>query len=234
MEVKKNPRHDLEKKRGMFLQIGFLVSFLIVLAAFEYKTPVSETNELVCDILDEMEEIVPVTVQDKPKPKEEPKVKLMELTELLLTDDNEEIEELEIFDETLSEDDEYEIATVTEETEDVEEDTPFVKVEQMPIFNPKKNKSYEEGLRDLFITMQKMTRYPVLAQENGIQGKVYVRFVVTKTGEIDNIKVVRSVDSSLDQEAIRVVSNLPKFKPGMQRNKPVSVWFSGYISFVLQ
>jgi protein TonB len=234
MEVKKNPRHDLEKKRGMFLQIGFLVSFLIVLAAFEYKTPVSETNELVCDILDEMEEIVPVTVQDKPKPKEEPKVKLMELTELLLTDDNEEIEELEIFDETLSEDDEYEIATVTEETEDVEEDTPFVKVEQMPIFNPKKNKSYEEGLRDLFITMQKMTRYPVLAQENGIQGKVYVRFVVTKPGEIDNIKVVRSVDSSLDQEAIRVVSNLPKFKPGMQRNKPVSVWFSGYISFVLQ
>jgi len=234
MEVKKNPRYDLEKKRGMFLQIGFLLSFLIVLAAFEYKTPVAETEELTMDILEETDEIIPVTVQDKPKPKEQPKVKLMELAELLLADDDEEIEDLEIEDASLSEDDEFDIVAVNEDEEEVDEDTPFVKVEQMPIFNPKKNKTYEQGQRDLFITMQKMTRYPTIAQENGIQGKVFVRFVVTKTGEIANIKVVRSVDPSLDKEAIRVVSNLPKFNPGKQRNKPVSVWFSGYISFVLQ
>ena len=234
MEVKKNPRHDLEKKRGMFLQIGFLVSFLIVLAAFEYKVPASETEDLKFDVLDEIEEIVQVTVQDKPKPKEQPKVKLMELTELLLTEDDDEVDDLEIIDEELSEDDEYDIADVREDDEEIDEDIPFVKVEQMPIFNPKKNKTYEQGQRDLFITMQKMTRYPVIAQENGIQGKVFVRFVVTKTGDVSNIKVVRSVDPALDKEAIRVVSNLPKFKPGMQRNKPVSVWFSGYISFVLQ
>lgn len=234
MEVKKNPRHDLEKKRGMFLQIGFLLSFLIVLAAFEYKVPVVEADDLDFDVMDEMEEIVQVTVQDKPKPKEQPKVKLMELAELLLTEDDDEVDDLEIIDEELSEDDAYEIADVREDDEEIDEDTPFVKVEQMPIFNPKKNKTYEQGQRDLFITMQKMTRYPIIAQENGIQGKVFVRFVVTKTGEISNIKVVRSVDPALDKEAIRVVSNLPKFKPGMQRNKPVSVWFSGYISFVLQ
>jgi protein TonB len=234
MEVKKNPRHDLEKKKGMFLQVGFLVSFLFVLAAFEYKTPVAETESLAFDTLEEMDEIVPVTVQDKPKPKEQPKVKLMELSELLLTDDDEEIDDLEIEDADISEDDSYDIMDVKEDIEDVDEDTPFVKVEQMPIFNPHKNKTYEQGLRDLFITMQKMTRYPTIAQENGIQGKVFVRFVVTRTGEISNIKVVRSVDPALDKEAIRVVSNLPKFKPGLQRNKPVSVWFSGYISFVLQ
>ncbi|NOU61425.1 energy transducer TonB [Marinifilum caeruleilacunae] len=234
MEVKKNPRHDLEKKRGMFLQIGFLISFLFVLAAFEYKTPVAETEELAMDIMEEIDEIVPVTVQDKPKPKEQPKVKLMELTEIMLTEDDDEIDDLEIIDASLSEDDEYDIRDVSEDVEEVDEDTPFVKVEQMPIFNPKKNKTYEQGQRDLFITMQKMTRYPIVAQENGVQGKVFVRFVVTKTGEISNIKVVRSVDPALDKEAIRVVSNLPKFKPGMQRNKPVSVWFSGYISFVLQ
>ncbi|WP_321308723.1 energy transducer TonB [Marinifilum fragile] len=234
MEVKKNPRYDLEKKRGMFLQIGFLLSFLIVLAAFEYKTPVSKTEELTMDVLEEMDEIIPITVQDKLKPKEQPKAKLMELAELLLADDDEEIEDLEIEDADLSEDDEFAIVAVNEDEEEVDEDTPFVKVEQMPVFNPQKNKTYEQGQRDLFITMQKMARYPTIAQENGIQGKVFVRFVVTKTGEIANIKVVRSVDSSLDEEAIRVVSNLPKFKPGMQRNKPVSVWFSGYISFVLQ
>ncbi|WP_421919651.1 energy transducer TonB [Marinifilum sp.] len=234
MEVKKNPRYDLEKKRGIFLQIGFLLSFLIVLAAFEYRSQVTYSDELAIDIIDEIEEMVPVTVQDKPKPKEQPKIKLMELSELLLTEDDEEIEDLEIEDSELSEDDDYDIRDVAEDDELVDESIPYVKVEQMPIFNPKKNKTYEQGQRDLFITMQKMTRYPILAQENGIQGKVYVRFVVTRTGEISNIEVVRSADPSLDEEAIRVVRSLPKFKPGMQRNKPVNVWFSGYISFVLQ
>lgn len=233
MEVKKHPRYDLEKKRGLFLQIGLLLSLIIVLMAFEYETPAEKIADLDFDVLEEMDEIVPITVQDKPKPKELPKIKLIELTTLILADDDDDVPDLEIKDSYVSEDDSYDISKIIEDVEEVE-DVPFVRVEQMPIFNPKRNNTYDEGLRDLFNTMQKMTKYPIIAQENGIEGKVYVRFVVTKTGNIEQIQVMRPVDPSLDKEAIRVVRNLPKFKPGMQRNRAVSVWFSGYISFVLQ
>ena len=234
MEVKKNPRYDLEKKRGLFLQIGLLLSLVIVLMAFEYETPAEKISDLDFDVLEEMDEIVPITVQDKPKPKELPKIKPIELTTLVLADDDDDVVDLEIVDSSVSEDDSYDITDVNEDVEENYDDVPFVRVEQMPIFNPKRNTTYDEGLKDLFRTMQKMTRYPILAQENGIEGKVYVRFVVTKTGTIEQVQVMRAVDPSLDKEAIRVVRNLPKFKPGMQRNRAVSVWFSGYISFVLQ
>ena len=233
MEVKKNPNCDLEKKRGLFLQIGFLVSLLVVLMAFEYETPVEKIADLHFDVLEEMDDIIPITVQDKPKPKELPKIKPIELTTIILAEDDEEVIDLEIIDTDASEDDFYDIADVVEEVEPTE-DVPFVRVEQMPIFNPKKNRTYDEGVRDLFVTMQRMTKYPTIAMENGIEGKVFVRFVVTKTGKVDNVQVMRKGDPALDNEAIRVVRNLPNFKPGMQRNKPVSVWFSGYISFVLQ
>lgn len=79
-----------------------------------------------------------------------------------------------------------------------------------------------------------MVRYPIAAQESCIQGKVFVKFVVTPEGEISNIQVIRKVDPLLDEEVIRVVQNLPEFKPGKQFNKKVPVWFSGYINFVLQ
>ena len=234
IEIKKNPRHDLEKKRSTFLQIGFLLSFAIVFAAFEYKTPIEETAVLDFDPLEELDEMIPITVQDKEKPKQEIKVKKLDLLDIMITEDEDEEDDLEIVDSEASEDDSYDIKDVVEEEEVIDEDTPFVRVENMPIFNPRKNRTYEEGLRDLFITMQKMTKYPIIAQENGIQGKVFVKFVVSKTGDITNVQVVRSVDPALDKEAIRVVRNLPKFKPGMQRNRPANVWFSGYISFVLQ
>lgn len=234
MQVKKHPKHDLEKKRGLFLQIGIFLSLAIVLAAFEYKTPVNKTAELDFEVLEELDDLVPITVQEEQKKKELPKIKEMILTDLKLIDDDEDAPELEITDSDVSEDDDYEIRDIEDDIEVGDEDIPFVTVEQMPIFNPKKNKTYNEGLRDLFITMQKMTKYPTIAQENGVEGRVFVRFVVTKTGSVSDVKVMRPVDPSLDKEAIRVVQNLPKFQPGMQRNRPVSVWFSGYISFVLQ
>jgi len=82
--------------------------------------------------------------------------------------------------------------------------------------------------------MQKMVKYPMVAQESNIQGKVFVKFLVTAEGTISNIQVIRKVDPLLDKEVVRVVQNLPKFKPGKQFNKKVPVWFSGYINFVLQ
>jgi protein TonB len=88
----------------------------------------------------------------------------------------------------------------------------------------------EAGLRQF---IAEHIEYPELAQENDIQGTVYIRFVVTKTGTIGDVQVVRGVDPLLDEEAVRVVKSLPKFKPGMQGGRPVPVWFSVPIVFQL-
>ena len=82
--------------------------------------------------------------------------------------------------------------------------------------------------------LAKNTRYPMIAQENGIQGKVFVQFVIEKDGSISNVKVLRPVDPSLDKEAIRVVSSMPKWKPGKQRGKAVRVSYTVPINFQLQ
>jgi protein TonB len=232
MQVKKNDRYNLEKKRVLFLQCGFIISLLFVLMAFEYKVPVNESDDIVFDSLDDIEELALITFREPDKKLEPPKVKRIDLIDLLEIDEEPEEEYIpeEIFDDPNAEVD----YKPTYEEEISDEVSPFVQVEEMPIFNPLKNNTYEEGCRDLFITMQKMVRYPIAAQESSIQGKVFVSFVVTAEGEISNIQVTRKVDPLLDQEVIRVVQNLPKFKPGKQFNKKVPVWFSGYINFVLQ
>ena len=76
--------------------------------------------------------------------------------------------------------------------------------------------------------------YPVSAQENGIKGRVYVTFVVDKTGEVANAKIARGVDPALDREALRVVNSLPKWTPGKQRGQTVNVSFTVPINFALQ
>ncbi len=232
MEVKKNPRYNLEKKRILFLQLGFFLSLLFVLMAFEYKIPMDEPDIMVFDTYTDIEELALITFSEPDKRLEPPKVKRIDLIDLLEIDEEPEEEYIpeEIFDDPNAEVD----YKPPYEEEIIDEVSPFVQVEEMPIFNPRKNKTYEEGCKDLFITMQRMVRYPIEAQESSIQGKVFVKFVVTSEGEISNIQVIRKVDPLLDDEVVRVVQNLPKFKPGKQFNKKVPVWFSGYINFVLQ
>ncbi len=111
-------------------------------------------------------------------------------------------------------------------TEEVTEEQVFVIVEQMPSFP-----GGEDALRKF---IAKSIKYPVIAQENGVQGKVYVTFVVDKDGSVTNAKIARGVDPSLDKEALRVVNGLPKWVPGKQGGKPVKVSFTVPISFVLQ
>lgn len=82
--------------------------------------------------------------------------------------------------------------------------------------------------------ISKHIKYPMIAQENNIQGKVFVQFVIEKDGSVSNVKVTRSVDPSLDKEAIRVIQSMPKWTPGKQRQKPVRVSFTVPINFQLQ
>lgn len=105
-------------------------------------------------------------------------------------------------------------------------DEVFKAVEQMPEF--------PGGQAALLKWISSHIQYPAMAAENNIQGKVTVQFVVTKTGSIGEVKVVRSVDKDLDREAVRVVKSLPKFNPGRQNGQPVSVWYTLPVNFKLQ
>jgi len=107
-----------------------------------------------------------------------------------------------------------------------EEEKIFEVIEQMPTF--------PGGESELLAYLGKNVRYPVAALENNIQGRVILRFVVTKNGDIDRVEVVRSLDPSCDREALRVVKSLPRWIPGKQNGENVSVWFTLPINFKIQ
>ena len=216
MEPKKNPEANLERKRGLFLQIGLVVALLIVLVAFEYKSYEKVAYNLGALNLDDLEEeIIPITKQEvKPPPPPPPPPEVIEIVE-----DEVEIEnEIEIEDTESDEDEEIEI-----EEEDDEEF--FMVVENMPEF--------PGGDLGLMKYIQKNVKYPAIAKEYNITGKVYVSFIVDKSGSVTNVKIVRGVDKNLDAEAVRVVKSLPKYKPGKQRGKAVRVMFTIPINFTL-
>ena len=136
-----------------------------------------------------------------------------------IVEDEVEIEnEIEIEDTESDEDEEIEII-------EEDDDEFFMVVENMPIF--------PGGDLGLMKYIQKHVKYPAIAKEYNITGKVYVSFIVDKSGSVTNVKIVRGVDKNLDAEAVRVVKSLPKYKPGKQRGKSVRVMFTIPINFTL-
>ncbi|RIH65549.1 energy transducer TonB [Mariniphaga sediminis] len=228
MEVKKSPKADLENKRNLFLMLGLVIALGLVLAAFEYKTSPKKVDSLGKVEMQEVEEeIIPITREQEVKPPPPPPPKVVEV--LNIVEDDVEIEdELEIEDTEVTEDMIIDVAPVisTQEEEEEEDTQVFFIVEDMPEFP-----GGEMALRQFIANAIK---YPVIAQENGIQGRVYVTFVVDKDGSISDARIARGVDPSLDKEALRVVNTLPKWKPGKQRGKPVRVSYTVPINFVLQ
>jgi periplasmic protein TonB len=216
MKPKKNPEISLEKKKGLFFQIGLVITLVIVLGAFEWKSYEKVEYNLGQLNLDDMEEeIIPITKQEvKPPPPPPPPPEVIEIVE----DDVEIEDEIEIEDTESDEDVEIEI-----EEEDDEEF--FMVVENMPEF--------PGGDLGLMKYIQKNVKYPAIAKEYNITGKVYVSFIVDRSGSVTNVKIVRGVDKNLDAEAMRVVKSLPKYKPGKQRGKSVRVMFTIPINFTL-
>jgi protein TonB len=146
---------------------------------------------------------------------------------LTIVEDDVEIEEEFEFESTEANDETIiDAVPVIDDEEEEKDEQVFVVVEDMPEFP-----GGELALRKWIANH---IDYPVIAAENGIQGKVYVTFVVDKDGSVSNARIARGVDPSLDQEALRVVNSLPKWKPGMQRGKPVRVSYTVPINFQLQ
>jgi len=217
-------------KKNVFLLIGLVAALGITLLAFEWTTKPAELASLgTLDASAVEEEVIPITRQEEMKtPPPPPPQTVVEV--LNIVDNNAQVnDDLSIFDSEADNETFVDVAPIVqakEEKEEAEEAQVFFIVEEMPEFP-----GGEAALR-AFIA--KSINYPVIAQENGIQGKVYVTFVVDKDGGISEAKIARGVDPSLDKEALRVVNSLPKWKPGKQRGKPVRVSYTVPISFVLQ
>ena len=187
MEKKKNPHVNLEKKKGMYFQIGLIVTLITVIIAFEWKSYDKVNYNLgQLDMGDLEEEIIPITKEEeKPPPPPPPPPPIDEED---IVEDEEEIEnEFEMEDTESDEDEEIII-------EEEEEEEFFMVVENMPEF--------PGGDLGLMKYIQKNVRYPAIAKEYNITGKVYVSFIVDKTGSVTNVKIVRGVDKNLDADSI--------------------------------
>ncbi|MBT3647988.1 MAG: TonB family protein [Flavobacteriales bacterium] len=223
MQLKKNPDVSLEKKKGLYFLMGLMISLGVVLVAFEwvqYEGEVGSLGELNLE-LDE-EEMIPITQQQPPPPPPPPP----QTTIIEIVEDDEEIEEELEIEDTEDTDDEIEFIDIPEEV--AEEPQIFTIVEENPEF--------PGGEVELFKYLGKNTKYPAIAKDAGIQGIVYVQFVVMEDGSINPnmITILRGVHPALDNEAIRVVKKMPKWKPGRQRGKPVRVYYKLPFRFTLK
>lgn len=228
MELKKTPKADLENKRNIFIQIGLVVSLGIVLTAFSITSSVKSATSLgELEVQEIEDEVIPITRQEEIKPPPPPPPpKVVEV--ITIVEDDVEIEEEFEFESTEADDETIIDAVPVIEADygDEGESEVFVIVEDMPEF-PGGDLALRKYISD-------NVDYPVIAAENGIQGKVYVTFVVDKDGSVSNATIARGVDPSLDKEALRVINSLPRWKPGKQRGKPVRVSFTVPINFQLQ
>lgn len=223
-DKKKTKKADLESKKLIFVEIGMVVALAAVLLAFEWKSYEKQELELMTREAEDIpEEMVQITQQEKPPPppKPPPQTTIINIVE----DDVEIEEELEI-DVEADEETVVEEYIPIEEPEEEEEEAPiFHVVESMP--------SFPGGEEARIRYLQENLKYPQMARESGIQGRVFLTFVVERDGSITDVKVLRGIGGGCDEEAIRVIQNMPKWNPGKQRGKPVRVQFNMPILFKL-
>jgi len=213
MEVKKTPDADLNKKSGLFLNIGLVVSLLIVISAFEWKFYDDGNLVDLGQVRDDFEEMleIPPTEQPPPPP---PKIQQPEIIEV---PDEEEIEEeIEVdLDVEITEDEAIEEIISEEAPEEEDVDKVFNIVEQQAEFKGGMSKFYEY--------VRKKMKYPAQARRMNIEGKVFVQFVVERDGSITDVIAIRGIGAGCDEEAKKVIRESPKWNPGKQRGRAVRV-----------
>ena len=226
MQLKKSQKASLEDKKVVYVLMGFVFVLSLCYVALEW-TEKEVTKYEVADMEFTFEEEVEIqqTTQETTRPPPPPPVQEVEV--LNVVEDDVETESIEI---NTEDDKDVEVviaAPVEAPVEEEEEEVVFVVVETMPEF--------PGGQQALFKYLSENVKYPVIAQENGIQGRVICQFVVNKDGSIVDVEVVRSGgDASLDKEAVRVIKSMPKWKPGKQRGKAVRVKYTVPVNFRLQ
>ncbi|HOR40261.1 MAG TPA: energy transducer TonB [Paludibacteraceae bacterium] len=225
MEIKKTPKANLENKKTMAILIGLVLALGIMFIAFEWsKNEIKVYEDAIQGEFVEDEEMIEVTFRDETPPPPAPPIQETVLSDIIDIRENKEDIQTKDFN---SEDDKNKKvviqAPIAAPVEDPEESRIHVVVERMPEFPG------GEAAMNQFIN--RTIRYPVIAQENGIQGRVVVQFVVNTDGKIVDVEVVRGVEESLDKEAVRVVKAMPPWNPGRQGGKNVRVKYTLPIRF---
>ena len=228
MEAKKSIKADLEKKKGLFLEIGLVVALVASLVAFNIKSYDQEAVEVSQrTAIDEIEDVVIQTAEElpPPPPPETPEI----TTEITIVEDDVEIEnELGIIDmgDNANQAQEAFVPVAIEEDQVEEEEDIVIFVEEQPQF--------PGGEEALYTYLRDNIKYPQLARDNNITGKVFVQFVVEKDGSISNAKVMRDIGGGCGNEALRVVKSMPKWKPGKQQGRAVRAQFNLPVAFNLR
>jgi protein TonB len=240
MQVKKNPKFDLNLNSGLYFVIGLTLVLFLTWRALEYKT--YDKEDLLVEsmnVVDEIKEDVPMTEQVKtlppPPPPAAPEI-------IQIVEDNDDIEETII---ESTETDQESVIEAPVEVDDIivdeleeEISVPFAIIEDIPIFPGCEDIKIKEEQRACFQKkiqehVAKEFKYPEVAIEMNIQGKVYVQFAINTKGYISDIRV-RGPDKNLENEAVRIVAAIPKMTPGMQRGRAVRVPYSIPINFKLE
>lgn len=227
MEIKKSPKADLQNQKGLFLEIGLIISLLLVIAAFKYAPKEYRIEAVEQEVVIVEEEIVEITRNELKPPAPPQKVEIKVYNDILDIVTNDTEVKTDISFEEFVDGLDMDVNYVVMEEEEIEEDTPIIKAEKMPTFQGGDLLKFREWV-------QKRLRYPQIAQENGISGRVTLSFVIERDGSLTNIEVMQSPDRSLSEEAIRVLSTSPKWEPGKQRNQPVRVKFTLPVAFQIR
>ena len=234
MQPKKNEKADLSKNSSLYFIIGLSSVLFISWQAIEWKTyDRSGYGYEALNVEDDDDEEIPITEQIKVPPPPPPPPPAPEVIEVV--EDEEEVEETVI--ESTESDEEMIIEDIVVEDDFEDIDVPFAVIEDVPIF-PGCERVAKSERRNCFQDqmnkhIRRNFRYPDIAQEMGIQGRVYVNFIISKDGSITNIRM-RGPDKNLENEAARIIGRLPTMTPGKQRGRAVRVPFSIPITFRLQ
>jgi periplasmic protein TonB len=227
MELKKSPKADLENKRVIFTEIGLVIGLALMLVAFEWKSYEKTTLEVTTRQVENVaEEIIPITEQ---KVKPPPPAPVQQVVKINIVEDDVEVDDninIDVEADQNTEVQEYVAPVKVDEEESAEEVQIFMVVESMPEF--------PGGESALYGYLAENIKYPQMAKESGIQGRVFVTFVVERDGRVTDVRVLRGIGGGCDEEAIRVVQNMPKWTPGKQRGKSVRVQYNLPVKFTLQ
>ncbi|MGM0612909.1 MAG: energy transducer TonB [Bacteroidota bacterium] len=225
MDKRKTAKADLERKRPFFIEIGLIVALALVFLGFEWKQYERNDSKFETEADYDVEEDIVLNTEREEPPK--PEEKQAESQELNIVEDEVDVDDDLNIDAEADDDtevDDYEPVEVDEP--EVEEEEVFTVVEEQPSF-PGGEEARRKYLRDNI-------EYPQMARESGIEGTVFVTFVVEPDGSITDVRVLRGIGGGCDEEALRVVRNMPEWEPGKQRGKEVRVQFNMPIRFKLQ
>ena len=226
MEIKKSPKADLQNKRGLLLEVGLIIALGLVILAFSYTPKEHRIEKLDMEYAPVETEITEITRQPEKQPEAPKTVEVKVIADMLEVVTNDTKIETDFTFTDFDQDAEI-IQQVDIVEEVIEDDQPFLVAETMP--------SFQGGDLNTFRNwVQQNVKFPQIALENGIQGRVVLSFVIEKDGRLTNIQVLQTPDRSLSEEAIRVLSKSPKWSPGKQRNQVVRVKYTLPVDFRVQ